>query len=870
MVMGRSRERRDLYASGLLLALALAFGGAGVHFPLLESMLELAGLGLLAHCLASPRGAPLAPQAWFALAILALVLLLPLLQLVPLPPALWTALPGRAFAAEVAALAGQSGLWRPFSLDPEATRRSFLALIPAAAMFIAMLRLSSDSRLRLIGVVIAFALIGVVFGALQLASGYGGFTPYPSSHSGDAVGLFTNRNHQATFLLVAMILAAVPGALPSRPALARGRRRLLSLALIGLLAIGVVVTTSRMGTALVPLALLLSLLILFHDRVGWRLAAAILILLPLAAWLAMQSSVVERTLDRFAQLDDPRFLYWQDSVWAIGQYGWAGSGIGSFIPVYKANETLENVGAALVAEAHNDYLQLALEGGLASGLIFACFLLFLLLAVRRAAFRAPSVRQSLLAFAGAGGIVLVLVHSVVDYPLRMTAIAVLFAMLCGLMVPPPHAHRHDSEADGARARLPRRIGLALAGLVGAGLAWQSLAAGFSAHALLEQRFENAIGWAPWSSQALDRRATELLIARRMQEAAAPARAALARSPIDAPALRTLGFVSEAEGRPAQALAYMSAAGRLGWRDTLTQLWLMQHAFNSGEDDVALQRADALLRQGRFRDQIIDFLQEAAADPKVNAALAVRLAERPDWRPLYFNTARRLPSERFDAQESLLLRLAATPPPPRLDEARPFLQRLAEAGDYGRAQRLWLRLGGDAPLHDGGFEASDQSIAGWAGPFEWRAFQLPDVHLTIDEAPGEAGGKALRIRSGGTAVGTMLSQTVLLAPGTYRLSFRIRAAGPVLSSVDAPGEAGGYAWDLVCLGSRPGPEPDPAAPSWAAASGDAWTETSTYLSVPEGDCPVQQLRLRSTAASGRANSFWLDDVRVGKASDGLAH
>src|SRR5690606_4034235 len=71
-----------------------------------------------------------------AIGILAAIAALPLLQLIPLPPGLWTALPGRSEPALALELAGIAPGWTPLSLVPERTWRSFLALLPPAATFL--------------------------------------------------------------------------------------------------------------------------------------------------------------------------------------------------------------------------------------------------------------------------------------------------------------------------------------------------------------------------------------------------------------------------------------------------------------------------------------------------------------------------------------------------------------------------------------------------------------------------------------------------------------------------------------------------------------------------------------------------------------
>ena len=88
-------------ATAGLLALALAVGGAGENFPLLEMILDLAALGVGGVLIWTGSRERLTTLARCALALMAAVVLLPLLQLVPLPPGVWHALPGRELPAQI-------------------------------------------------------------------------------------------------------------------------------------------------------------------------------------------------------------------------------------------------------------------------------------------------------------------------------------------------------------------------------------------------------------------------------------------------------------------------------------------------------------------------------------------------------------------------------------------------------------------------------------------------------------------------------------------------------------------------------------------------------------------------------------------------
>ena len=84
------------------------------------------------------------------------VVLVPVLQLVPLPPQVWTILPGRAEVAEAYKAAGMSLPFLPISLEPLTTLRSLLSLLPAIAVFLGVFSLREEAELRWVLLLIFF------------------------------------------------------------------------------------------------------------------------------------------------------------------------------------------------------------------------------------------------------------------------------------------------------------------------------------------------------------------------------------------------------------------------------------------------------------------------------------------------------------------------------------------------------------------------------------------------------------------------------------------------------------------------------------------------------------------------------------------
>lgn len=422
-------ERRLFFLATVAFGTALALGGAGADFPMLGAVVELVSLLLLYYLLLLlARGKA---RARWPYAVAAVILAVPALQLVPLPPELWKSLPGRDLPLEILRLTGVGTGWKSISLQPEATLTTAFELIPGLALFLAAANLQRR-HVRLLALLVAgAATVSVLLGMMQSLSAGSSGNLFDSPHARFGAGLFVNRNHQATLLLMAIPLAAAalrsaPGRLQVSTALAAG--------LVFFLSIGVLITRSRTGLALLPLAVTAAMLISIPVRWTPRRLVGMAAALVLLGGLATQSWVVQTTMRRFADDPEQRTDYWRDSAIAIERYWPVGSGVGTFPQVYKTVESLDVVGRHEVNNAHNDYVELALETGLTGALLIAAFVAFLATACVKLWRLATKGRELALETAAATGVIIVLLHSVVDYPLRMLSVMASFGLLCGLLI----------------------------------------------------------------------------------------------------------------------------------------------------------------------------------------------------------------------------------------------------------------------------------------------------------------------------------------------------------------------------------------------------------------------------------------------------
>ncbi len=420
----------EIFLSALLV-FALLLGGTPNDANWRILAICVVSCALLPMALLSGGWASFLRLPWLARLSLILIPLVPLAQLLPLPPDLWVSLPGRETAKAVFALLGTQNDWHPLSLTPRNTLFALLMLLPPYAAFFGALTLDEQARKRLVMVFLAVAGVSILVGLVQVGSRGATLSFYTTTHRGNLVGFFTNRNHEALMLATAAVFAVT---LINRTV--RDRRAAMAWSVILSLTFlaAVVGTTSRSGMGLTLVGLGVVNYVYFIGRFDKKqiLMLAALIVVTLATiYLLSFSGVVDRALSRFNAVgDDDRWAIWRLSWPLVTQYGPWGSGLGSFVPAYGAIETLNSVGPSYINRVHNDYLETLIETGIPGMVVLGICLVSLftrLLTVVRGHGRFGDF-----GLPAALVILLVALHSFVDYPMRTQTIAVLFAIMLAL------------------------------------------------------------------------------------------------------------------------------------------------------------------------------------------------------------------------------------------------------------------------------------------------------------------------------------------------------------------------------------------------------------------------------------------------------
>ncbi|MES2753378.1 MAG: O-antigen ligase family protein [Pseudomonadota bacterium] len=436
----------------------LLLGGASAGGLIANLLLQLLALVLIGWALiARPQGRiDAAPRS---LAVLALALLgVMVLQLVPLPPGIWTRLPGRMPTTDGFRMLGQGAPWLPLSLEPRGALASLFWLLPAATALIAMIRLGAFRATWITVSILLAVSLGVPIGALQIVGGdQSDWYFYTITNRGQAVGFFANSNHAATLLVAAIpFLAALQRSLTDQR---RSPRRASALTVITIatflvIAVGLVINFSLAGLGLAVPVSIASFVLMKATQRRWlwlgALATGVFAVAAIAAIVMgpVRNNLTERLTGPVTGLDQlSRQVSIAKTLDAAADFAPFGSGVGSFQAIYRTREVPSEVISTYMNHAHSDVAEILLETG-AIGAILMVLLVVWWSRRARALWQAEVPNYFARAATIASGAIMV--HSFVDYPLRTAAISTLFAVCLALMAEArPFTSRSRSES-GAR------------------------------------------------------------------------------------------------------------------------------------------------------------------------------------------------------------------------------------------------------------------------------------------------------------------------------------------------------------------------------------------------------------------------------------
>ena len=434
----------------IFLVLCLLLGGASGGGYWANLVLQLLAIPIIAWSLVARRSAPLSSSGRQLLLLVLLALLLVVVQLIPLPPAIWTSFGGREEIVRGFEMLRQPLPWLPISLAPYKTLASAVWVRPSLAVLLGILRLGAYKASWLAAALLTVTAIAVGVGALQLAGGQdSALYFYRIANRGSAIGFFANSNNMAELLVVGIpfvaalyLMARRGGSLQKSSALLLVLGGALAVLLVGIMVNG---SLAGMGLAVPALGAAVLMILYRRRRVPiWAPAAGALLLAGSVALMLSAPFQNNLTTAQARTSEDSRYTSFTKSIDAAGDYLPVGSGIGTFPEIYPRYENPETVDRWYMNHVHNDYIEVALETGFAGVALMALFLLWWLrrvFLIWRAEEPDHAARAATIASA------VTLAHSFVEFPLRTAAIGAVFAMCCALMAEPRPRTRRKSRDD---------------------------------------------------------------------------------------------------------------------------------------------------------------------------------------------------------------------------------------------------------------------------------------------------------------------------------------------------------------------------------------------------------------------------------------
>jgi O-antigen ligase len=335
--------------------------------------------------------------------------------------------------------------------SPYATRLELqLLLAYAIILFIAAQAFrSADDWRGFVWFLMFFGFVVAIFGILQHLTFNGKLYWFREMrYGGIPFGPYVNRNHFAGFTELVIPVALVP--------LVLGKVRRERWFAVGIFALLLIValffSASRGGIVSFAAEIGVLALLMILRRTGGRhvLAGGMVLLLAfmLVSWLGVRQMLERFSSMQSLEVTEGKRASMRHDAWHIFRdHPWTGTGLGTLPIVFPPYESLYD--GRVVNHAHNDYLEMLADTGLAGGFCCAWFLGVLFfrslkqLLVIDKSFAAALHLSGLVASCG------FLVHSLVDFNLHMPGNALLFLLVAYLAtaeIPKGPSKRHSRSS----------------------------------------------------------------------------------------------------------------------------------------------------------------------------------------------------------------------------------------------------------------------------------------------------------------------------------------------------------------------------------------------------------------------------------------
>lgn len=438
----------------LLFFSPLAFGAVELWSLTLMEGLTFLMVGLyLLNCILKEQPLYQTPGALPLILFLAYLLF----QMVPLPPGVisWVS-PKSSDIYQQTIGTVEPAAWLPISINKKASLQEFFRYAAYVSFyFLSVQILTNKKKLKTaIYTIIIFSSLLAVFALIQKYTSNSTIY-WLRKISGNVVifGPYLNHNHFAGLMemMLPIVLSLFLYLKPRIKYEMSLREKIVEIfdsqgsnvyLLLGfsaiLLATAIVVSFSRGAIISICLALIFFILLLNH-RSNKRKHGNVLLLFSLAVVLSISWFGWDTVFERFDRLStrrglvqEARLVFWIDSVKIIEDFPVTGIGFGNFGNIYPRYRTFRSSDS--VQHAHNDYLELLIEGGLIGATLVSWFLFVVLIKTYRI-YRQRRERYSIYLYLGCvTGIISLLFHSTTDFNTHIGANGLYFFFLIGVLV----------------------------------------------------------------------------------------------------------------------------------------------------------------------------------------------------------------------------------------------------------------------------------------------------------------------------------------------------------------------------------------------------------------------------------------------------
>jgi len=362
------------------------------------------------------------------------------------------------------AFALQPGASHSLSIDPSQTLLGLFLVVCFGVFFLGLAavlerRLIARLLQSVIGISFIVALVALVLSGNHSGRVYGFWQP---QSPGAPFGPFVNRNHYAGWMLMSTLAgfgyfcALLNDAGRTRTQSWReraiwlstpGAARVVWVAIaLTVMALSILISMSRSGIACLGIGF--AVMGVVHSRKGlrgWVRAGIVAALLVFSA-ASVAWAGADRLAVRFSTWQDDslggRLAIWRDARQVIREFPAAGTGFNTFgtaMRFYQTTHLQEHY-----AEAHNDYLQIAAEGGLLIGIpALALVVVFVRTARRRLRETLQGSRAYWIRVGALTAMLAVMLQDAADFSLQIPGNAALFCLLAAVAV-------HRSSASQVR------------------------------------------------------------------------------------------------------------------------------------------------------------------------------------------------------------------------------------------------------------------------------------------------------------------------------------------------------------------------------------------------------------------------------------